>query len=89
MIIFVGIAEFERDLIRERTGAGRADERKPGVRFGRPKKNESEETEVRPTYDQTREIRLGSGTNVQRPPRHRLPYTFFMCVMYKLIRYCL
>src|ERR1700733_4249410 len=33
-----GIAEFERDLIRERTGAGRADAKKRGVRFGRPKK---------------------------------------------------
>jgi DNA invertase Pin-like site-specific DNA recombinase len=31
-------AEFERDLIRERTGAGRADAQKRGVRFGRPKK---------------------------------------------------
>jgi DNA invertase Pin-like site-specific DNA recombinase len=36
--IFAGIAEFERDLIRERTGAGRADAQKRGVRFGRPKK---------------------------------------------------
>jgi DNA invertase Pin-like site-specific DNA recombinase len=33
MTIFAGIAEFERDLIRERTGAGRADARKRGVRF--------------------------------------------------------
>ena len=38
MTIFAGIAEFERDLIRERTGAGRADAQKRGVRFGRPKK---------------------------------------------------
>ena len=38
MNIFAGIAEFERDLIRERTGAGRADAKKRGVRFGRPKK---------------------------------------------------
>jgi DNA invertase Pin-like site-specific DNA recombinase len=38
MTIFAGIAEFERDLIRERTGAGRADARQRGVRFGRPKK---------------------------------------------------
>jgi DNA invertase Pin-like site-specific DNA recombinase len=36
MTIFAGIAEFERDLIRERTGAGRADAHKRGVRFGRP-----------------------------------------------------
>jgi len=38
MTIFAGIAEFERDLIRERTGAGRADAKKRGVRFGRPHK---------------------------------------------------
>jgi DNA invertase Pin-like site-specific DNA recombinase len=38
MTIFAGIAEFERDLIRERTGAGRDAARKRGVRFGRPRK---------------------------------------------------
>ena len=38
MTVFAGIAEFERDLIRERTGAGRAEAKKRGVRFGRPKK---------------------------------------------------
>ena len=31
------IAEFERDLIRERTGAGLAAARRRGVRFGRPR----------------------------------------------------
>ena len=36
--IFAGIAEFERDLIRERTGAGRVDAQKRGVRFGHSKK---------------------------------------------------
>ena len=41
--IFAGIAEFERDLIRERTGAGRAEARKRGVRFGRPKKMNEEQ----------------------------------------------
>jgi DNA invertase Pin-like site-specific DNA recombinase len=38
MTIFAGIAEFERDLIRERTGAGREAAKKRGVRFGRPRK---------------------------------------------------
>jgi DNA invertase Pin-like site-specific DNA recombinase len=38
MTIFGGIAEFERDLIRERTGAGRTDAHTRGVRFGRPLK---------------------------------------------------
>ncbi|MDE3181013.1 MAG: recombinase family protein [Acidobacteriota bacterium] len=38
MTVFAGIAEFERDLIRERTGAGREAAKRRGVRFGRPKK---------------------------------------------------
>ena len=38
MTIFAGIAEFERDLIRERTGAGREAAKQRGVRFGRPRK---------------------------------------------------
>ena len=38
MTIFAGIAEFERDLIRERTAAGRNAAKQRGVRFGRPRK---------------------------------------------------
>ncbi len=38
MTIFAGIAEFERDLIRERTGSGREHARTRGVMFGRPRK---------------------------------------------------
>jgi DNA invertase Pin-like site-specific DNA recombinase len=38
MTIFAGIAEFERDLIRERTSAGRKAALARGVKFGRPKK---------------------------------------------------
>ncbi|BCA97289.1 resolvase (plasmid) [Legionella antarctica] len=43
MTVFAGIAEFERDLIRERTGAGRAAAKKRGVRFGRPEKMNDEQ----------------------------------------------
>jgi DNA invertase Pin-like site-specific DNA recombinase len=46
MTIFAGIAEFERDLIRERTGAGRADAHKRGVRFGRPKKMNEDQAKL-------------------------------------------
>ncbi len=46
MTIFAGIAEFERDLIRERTGAGRVDAQKRGVRFGRPKKMNAEQQDI-------------------------------------------
>ena len=38
MTVFAGIAEFERALIRERTGAGRQAAKQRGVRFGRPSK---------------------------------------------------
>lgn len=38
MTVFAGMAEFERDLIRERTGAGRDAAIKRGVKFGRPSK---------------------------------------------------
>jgi DNA invertase Pin-like site-specific DNA recombinase len=37
LTVFAGIAEFERDLIRERTGAGRVIAKANGVRFGRPR----------------------------------------------------
>ena len=38
MTVFAGIAKFERDLIRERTQAGRTAAKSRGVRFGRPRK---------------------------------------------------
>jgi DNA invertase Pin-like site-specific DNA recombinase len=45
MTVFAGIAEFERDLIRERTSVGRTLAMERGVRFGRPKKiNESQKS---------------------------------------------
>ncbi len=43
MTIFTGIAEFERDLICERTGAGRIAAQLHGVRFGRPEKMNGEQ----------------------------------------------
>jgi len=43
MTVFAGIAEFERDLIRERTGAGRIAAKNRGVRFGRPEKMNEEQ----------------------------------------------
>jgi DNA invertase Pin-like site-specific DNA recombinase len=36
LTVFAGLAEFERALIRERTGMGRIAALKRGVRFGRP-----------------------------------------------------
>ena len=38
LTVFAGIAEFERELIQERTGSGRLAAKARGVRFGRPTK---------------------------------------------------
>jgi DNA invertase Pin-like site-specific DNA recombinase len=46
MTVFAGIAEFERDLIRERTSAGRAAAQQRGVRFGRPRKLNPEQAKL-------------------------------------------
>jgi len=43
LTVFGGIAEFERSLIRERTGAGRKAAMKRGVKFGRPPKFNAEQ----------------------------------------------
>jgi len=46
MTVFAGIAEFERDLIRERTHAGRIAAQTRGVRFGRPPKLNVEQSKL-------------------------------------------
>jgi DNA invertase Pin-like site-specific DNA recombinase len=43
MTFFAGIAEFEKDLIRDRTGTGREAALKRGVKFGRPLKIKEEQ----------------------------------------------
>lgn len=40
--IFASLAEFERDLIKERSAEGRREAKKKGVRFGRPKQPKPE-----------------------------------------------
>lgn len=46
MTVFAGIAEFERDLILERTQAGRIAAKTNGVRFGRPPKLNPEQSRL-------------------------------------------
>lgn len=43
LTVFAGIAEFERELIRERTRSGRMAAQTRGVRFGRPPKLNSDQ----------------------------------------------
>ncbi len=46
MTVFAGIAEFERDLIRERTSVGREAAMQKGIKFGRPRSLSSEQREL-------------------------------------------
>ncbi len=46
MHIFASLAEFERDLIKERTEEGRRAARKKGVKFGRPKQPKPEKASM-------------------------------------------
>ena len=46
LTVFAGIAEFERDLIRHRTSAGRVAAQKRGVKFGRPVKLNSDQRQI-------------------------------------------
>ena len=43
LTVFAGLAEFERDLIRERARVGRVAAQRRGVRFGRPPKLRAEQ----------------------------------------------
>ena len=44
--IFASLAEFERDLIKERTEEGRREAKKKGVKFGRPKQPKPEKANM-------------------------------------------
>jgi len=46
MTVFAGIAEFERDLIRERASVGREVARRRGIHLGRPRKLNPEQTKL-------------------------------------------
>ncbi len=46
MHIFASLAEFERDLIKERTAEGRREAKKKGVKFGRPKQPKPEKASM-------------------------------------------
>ena len=74
MTVFAGIAEFERDLIRERTGAGREAARKRGVQFGRPRKLNSEQEQlVRRLLDEGKSVKdLAKTFNVHIATIYRL-----------------
>ncbi|MBA2709527.1 MAG: recombinase family protein [Tatlockia sp.] len=74
MTVFAGIAEFERDLIRERTGAGRVAAKKRGVRFGRPEKmNEEQKSLARRLLQENKSVSEVAKTfNVHKATIYRL-----------------
>jgi DNA invertase Pin-like site-specific DNA recombinase len=74
MTVFAGIAEFERDLIRERTSVGRKAAQKRGVKFGRPKKLTSEQIAlIHDLLHQGRSVReIAKTFNVDRSTVYRL-----------------
>jgi len=77
MTIFAGIAEFERDLIRERTGAGRKAANKRGVLFGRPPKLIPDQRQLaRRLVSEGKSVReIASVFNVHAATIYRLAYS--------------
>ncbi len=74
MTIFAGIAEFERDLIRERTSTGRAAAKQRGIRFGRPKKmNEEQKLLAQRLLEENKSVReIAKTFNVHKATIYRL-----------------
>lgn len=74
MTVFAGIAEFERELIRERTAAGRDAARSRGVRFGRPRKlNSAQEQLARRLIDEGKPVsEIAKTFNVHTATIYRL-----------------
>ena len=70
MTVFAGIAEFERDLIRERTGAGREAAKQRGVRFGRPRKLNPDQAQVAAHFSQkAKRFGISQGHSMYTRPR--------------------
>ena len=74
MTIFAGIAEFERDLIRERTAAGRIAAKQRGIRFGRPKKmNEEQKLLAKRLLEENKSVsEIAKTFNVHKATIYRL-----------------
>ena len=68
------VAEFERDLICERTDAGRIAARKRGVRFGRPEKmNEEQKSLARRLLQEDKSVsEIAKTFNVHKATIYRL-----------------
>ena len=74
MTVFAGIAEFELDLIRERTSAGRISAKQRGIRFGRPKKmNEEQKLLAKRLLEENKSVsEIAKTFNVHKATIYRL-----------------
>ena len=73
MTVFAGIAEFERDLIRERAGAGREAAKKRGVGFGRTLKPYFRPETIGFPSSQRRQVSSGHCRDCPCPQCNHLP----------------
>jgi DNA invertase Pin-like site-specific DNA recombinase len=81
LTVFAGIAEFERELIRQRTEEGRQAARKRGVSFGRPPK-------LRPDQRELAARLLQEGRSVSEVARtfNVHPATIYRCIEMPVLR---
>ena len=74
LTVFAGLAEFERDLIRERARVGRVAAQRRGVRFGRPPQAAHRATRLSTSTDDGRARGEGDGPTVWCARHHDIPY---------------
>jgi DNA invertase Pin-like site-specific DNA recombinase len=81
LTVFAGIAEFERELIRQRTDEGRQAAKKRGVSFGRPSK-------LRPDQRELAARLLQEGRSVREVARafNVHPATIYRCIEMPALR---
>ena len=75
LTVFAGIAEFERELIRQRTDEGRQAARKRGVSFGRPSKLRPDQRELA-----TRLLQEGRSVGEVARTFNVHPATIYRCI---------
>ena len=81
LTIFAGIAEFERELIRQRTDEGRQAARRRGVTFGRPSKLRPDQREL-----VTRLLQEGRSVSEVARTFNVHPATIYRCIEMPVLR---
>lgn len=81
LTVFAGIAEFERELIRQRTDEGRQAARKRGVTFGRPSKLRPDQREL-----VTRLLQEGRSVSEVARTFNVHPATIYRCIEMPALR---